>query len=153
MTTMQQDVVDLLVDQHRDTKDLFSKVAAAKGERRRALFEDLVRFLAVHESAEEVVVHPAARKRIAAGNEVVERRLREENEAKDALAELYDLGVDHPEFDGKLAALAEMVLAHAGNEEREEFTALRDSVSREELLRMANSLEAAEQVVSNGRMP
>ncbi|GAB3848941.1 hypothetical protein ACFPIJ_26205 [Dactylosporangium cerinum] len=52
-----------------------------------------------------------------------------------------------------MAALAALVLAHAGNEEWEEFTALCDSVSREELLRMANSLEAAEQVVSNGRMP
>ncbi len=153
MTTMQQDVVDLLVDQHRDTKDRFNKVAAAKGERRRVLFDDLVWFLAVHESAEEVVVHPAARNRIAAGNDVVERRLREENEAKHALAELHDLGVDHREFDGKLAALAEMVLAHASNEEQEEFTALRDSVSREELLRMAGSLKAAERRVPTSRTP
>ena len=147
MTTMQQSVVDLLVDQHREIKALFNKVAAAKGERRRALFDDLVRLLAVHESAEEVVVHPAVRNRIEAGSDVVERRLHEENEAKHALAELYDLGVDHRDFDRKLAALKDLVLAHADNEVAEEFAVLGASLPREELVRLARAFEAAQSIV------
>jgi hypothetical protein len=63
------------------------------------LFEDLVRLLAVHETAEEEAVHPTARRKLDHGEEAVENRLYEEDEAKRALAELYDLGVEHPEFD------------------------------------------------------
>ena len=40
-----------------------------------------------------------ARRKLDHGEEAVENRLYEEDEAKRALAELYDLGVEHPEFD------------------------------------------------------
>jgi hemerythrin superfamily protein len=139
-----QDVVDLLLAQHNEIKSLFSELRTARGERKRELFEDLVRLLAVHESAEEEVVHPAARRAISSGDEVVERRLHEEDEAKHQLAELYDLGVDHPEFDAKLAQLADAVVAHASREESEEFRSLREAVPAERLERMAGALKAAE---------
>lgn len=42
--------------------------------------------LAVHETAEEEVVHPAARRTLAGGNELVDDRLAEESEAKDMLS-------------------------------------------------------------------
>jgi hemerythrin superfamily protein len=60
----------------------------------------LVRLLAVHESAEEQILHPAARH--DAGDSVVDARLHEEDEAKHILSDLYDLGTDNPEFDTKL---------------------------------------------------
>jgi hemerythrin superfamily protein len=145
VTTMQeQDVVDLLLEQHNQVKSLFGQLINATGDQKRELFQELVRLLAVHESAEEQVVHPVARKQ--AGDEVVEARLREENEAKRALAELHDLGVDHPDFDVKLATLANAVLDHATHEEREEFPYLRQNVSAEQLRRMAGAVRAAEAI-------
>ena len=57
----QQDVVALLLEQHNQIKTLFNQVSTARGTQKRELFEDLVRLLAVHESAEEEVVHPAGR--------------------------------------------------------------------------------------------
>lgn len=83
-TKRDQDVVELLLAQHTQIKTLFGDISAAQGDRKRELFEDLVRLLAVHESAEEDVVHPIARRKIDAGDEVVDRRLREEDEAKHA---------------------------------------------------------------------
>jgi hypothetical protein len=56
----------------------------------------------------------------------------------------YDLGVDHPEFDAKLATLAEAVIAHATHEENDEFRYLRQNVPAERLQRMAGALKAAE---------
>lgn len=44
--------------------------------------------LAVHETAEEEIVHPAARRALPDGEAIVKARLQEENEAKKALAEL-----------------------------------------------------------------
>jgi hemerythrin superfamily protein len=140
----QQDVVDLLFEQHIQIKGLFSQVAAAQGARKRELFEDLVRLLAVHESAEEEVVHPAARRAVEDGDRFVEGRLHEEHEAKQALSDLYELGVEHPEFDTRLATLAEAVIAHATHEENEEFTYLRQNIPADKLQRMAGALKAAE---------
>ena len=145
VTTMQQqDVVDLLRDQHEQIKSLFGRVAAARGTEKRELFEQLVRLLAVHETAEEEVVHPAARRSVAGAEQMVDARLREEDEAKHALAALYDLGVDHPEFDGKLGMLAEAVIAHAEREEAEEFPRLREEISADQLRRMTGAVKAAE---------
>jgi hemerythrin-like domain-containing protein len=140
----QQDVVDLLMTQHNEIKSMFSRLSTAQGTEKRELFEDLVRLLAVHESAEEEVVHPAARRSIHDGDQVVDSRLHEEDEAKHALAELYKLGVDNPEFDGKLAMFRDAVLAHASREENDEFRYLRQNVPAERLERMAGAVKAAE---------
>jgi hemerythrin superfamily protein len=143
-TTGEQNVIDLLLAQHNQIKGMFADLATAQGDRKRELFHDLVRLLAVHESAEEQVVHPAARSK--AGEEVVEARLHEEDEAKHALSDLYDLGVDHPQFDVKLATLAKAVLEHAAHEEQEEFPRLAQDTSPEQLRRMAGAVRAAEAI-------
>ncbi|MFG2045708.1 DUF2795 domain-containing protein [Dactylosporangium sp. NPDC048998] len=144
--TQQRDVVEILLAQHTEIKDLFARVGDAQGARKKELFHDLVRLLAVHENAEEVIVHPAARDLIPGGGTVVEERLREEADAKRALADLYDLGVDHPEFDEHLGMLAESVLAHAAQEEYKEFAELRKHADVYRLRRMASAFEAAETV-------
>lgn len=141
-----QNVIDLLLAQHREIKHLFAAVAQAQGDEKRDLFNDLVRLLAVHESAEEQVVHPTARGKIEGGESIVDARLAEESDAKQALADLYDLGVDHPDFDAQLQMLAEEVIRHATAEETEEFVALRAMLSPAELTRMAGVVEAAESV-------
>lgn len=143
-TAREQNVVDLLLDQHQQIKTLFGQVATAHGAEKRERFEELVRLLAVHETAEEEVVHPTARRKITEGDQVVDRRLHEEDEAKRALAELYDLGVEHPEFDRRLAELADAVIMHATHEEQEEFPYLRQELSEEQLRRMAGAVRAAE---------
>jgi len=140
----EQDVVDLLIDQHGQIKKLFADVAAATGEQKRDLFHQLVRLLVVHESAEEQVVHPTARRKIENGDPIVSARLVEEDEAKHTLAELYDLGVDHPDFDMRLKEFSDAVVKHATAEETEEFMQLRTSLRPEELSRMAGVVRAAE---------
>ena len=56
------DVVALLMRQHGDIRNLFDEVEATGGEERRDAFRRPVRLPAVHETAEEEVVHPFARK-------------------------------------------------------------------------------------------
>jgi hemerythrin superfamily protein len=141
-----QDVVDVLVDQHNEIKRLFRELKSAKGEQKEDLFQGLVRLLAVHETAEEEVVHPIARRKIDRGAEVVDSRLREEQESKHALAELYDIGVDSPEFDRKLSALADLVIRHSDREADSEFTYLRKNLPAEQLRGMAVAVKAAEAI-------
>jgi Hemerythrin HHE cation binding domain len=142
--TRENDVVELLVDQHNEIRKLFGQLETAKGDRRRDLFEDLVRLLAVHETAEEEVVHPVARRKINMGDQVIDKRLAEEEQAKHKLGELHDLGIDHPAFDEKLVKLREDVLNHADREEMEEFSDLRRTLDPDQLRRMAQAVSAAE---------
>jgi hemerythrin superfamily protein len=144
-THAKPDVVDLLVSQHEHIRSLFATVEAATGKERQRAFEVLRRFLAVHETAEELVTHPRAR--IAeGGNPVVDARLEEETEAKKMLAELDGMDVGDAAFDAKLAAFRTAVLAHAEAEEREEFPLLRQDNDTGRLERMALAVKAAEAV-------
>lgn len=53
------DVVDFLVSQHQQIKAMFAETLAASGKAREKAFVELRRLLAVHETAEEEIVHPA----------------------------------------------------------------------------------------------
>lgn len=142
--TQGQDVVDLLLAQHMEVRRLFSAMEQATGDSRRDAFECLVRLLAAHETAEEEVVYPAVRQTVDDGDQLADARTAEESEAKTALADLEQRGVDDPEFDAKLGPARQLILTHAENEEREVFPKLRASNSPDQLQSMATGVRAAE---------
>ena len=132
------DVIDLLLAQHEEIADLFVELGRARGPHRRAQFDRLVRLLAVHESIEQLLVHPLARARLTDGDAVVDARTEEEDQAELDLQELHELGLEHDDFTTKLANLRDAVVEHAELEEEEEFDYLRDNVPPAELLRLAD---------------
>ncbi|MDQ0585430.1 hemerythrin domain-containing protein [Streptomyces rishiriensis] len=138
------DVVALLMRQHGDIRNLFDEVEATEGEERRDAFRRLVRLLAVHETAEEEVVHPFARRALSGGEKVVEDRLAEERAAKETLASLDDMDTDDPKFMLQLLKLRKDVQEHARAEERYEFTHIRRSTDAANLAAMAKAVKAAE---------
>ncbi len=103
-----------------------------------------MRLLAVHETAEEEVVHPFVRRSVAGGQEIVEDRLKEEREAKEMLAVLDDMDPDGPDFLPKLIELRRDVQMHARAEERYEFIHIRRSTDVTDLAAMAKAIKAAE---------
>jgi hemerythrin superfamily protein len=140
------DVVSFLKDQHEQVKSLFQEVRYTAGKERSAAFRALRRMLAVHETAEEEIVHPAARISLPGGDAIVTARLEEERKAKDALVELEKLDVDSQEFESKLSALEGDVLAHAAAEEMTEFDRLADQLDPTRLERMQRAVAFAEAV-------
>jgi hemerythrin superfamily protein len=146
MTTIEtgQDVISFLEQQHQQIKRLFAEVRATSGEQRQNTFTELRRLLAVHETAEEEVIHPAARKALPGGDAIVNARLQEENKAKKGLSELEALNPDSREFEAQLSTFAMDVLAHADAEERQEFGPLASSLDDEELTRLRRTVELAE---------
>lgn len=141
-----KDVVALLMQQHGEIRNLFDEVESTAGDRQREVFGRLVRYLAVHETAEEEVVHPFARRAFDGGEEVVGRRLEEEREAKEVLARLDGMDPDDPSFLPELLQLRAAVMAHARAEERYEFTQLRRHAQPAQLMAMAKGVKAAEAV-------
>jgi hemerythrin superfamily protein len=143
-TETQFDVVDLLLAQHARIEELFVLVAGSAGEARREAFGDLARLLAVHETAEEEVVHPLARRQADGGDALVDDRLEEERQAKEMLTALIDADPDDEAFDTALRLLRDAVLTHARYEERYEFPQLRAKVPAAQLRALAGAVRAAE---------
>lgn len=138
------DVVSFLKQQHEQVKSLFQRVFDSTGDAREEAFVALRRLLAVHETAEEEVVHPRARKSIPDGDSIVSARLEEENEAKKTLSELEKLDVNSTEFETQLRAFQADVVQHAEAEEHQEFSRLEQELEPEQLESMRRAAELAE---------
>ncbi|MFH8370083.1 hemerythrin domain-containing protein [Streptomyces sp. NPDC018031] len=130
--------------QHGDIRNLFDEVEHTAGDERRDAFRRLVRLLAVHETAEEEVVHPSARGAFDGSEQTVADRLEEERQAKEKLSRLDEMDTDDPTFVPTLLSLRTEVMEHARAEERYEFTQLRRHLEPERLARMAKAVKAAE---------
>jgi hemerythrin superfamily protein len=139
-----QDVVSFLKAQHEQIKTLFTRVLASSGKEREQAFLELRRLLAVHETAEEEIVHPRAKRELTGGEAVVEARLQEEHKAKEVLAELEKMDVDSTEFETKFRALQSDVIEHAEAEEHEEFEKLALELEDSQLERMRSAVRFAE---------
>jgi hemerythrin superfamily protein len=141
------DVVTFLKGQHNLIKDMFDDVLSANDPKaREKAFVDLRQLLAVHETAEEMVVHPRARKEVADGEQIVDARLKEEHAAKEQLSKLESMDIESKEFITELTKFRDAVIDHAENEENEEFDKLQRKLDSDDLGRMAKAVQAAEAI-------
>ena len=145
--TTGQDVVDYLKAQHETIRQAFTATLdAPDATARREAFTRLRTLLAVHETAEEMMVHPRVRRKVEGGDAVVDARLAEEHDSKVALSELERLDIDTAEFSKGLIHLQAAVLEHAEKEETEEFPLLTEHLEAGELQRMAVAVQVAERI-------
>jgi uncharacterized membrane protein/hemerythrin superfamily protein len=137
-----RDVIDEVLKDHDEIKTLFAEVESGTGDEKREHFEALVRKLAVHETAEQEIVHPLLRQ--ADNGNVRDERLSEEKEAERELTELQRMGPEDPSFEMRLKKLQADVLEHAAAEESDEHPRIRASVDAERLRKLAVAFRAAE---------
>lgn len=138
------DVIRVLLEQHAQIHDLCSKVTSSTGEEKKEAFDALRALLAVHETAEEMVLRPVTSKAAAEG--VADARNQEEAEANAVLAKLEDLDVSSADFDTEFSKFAASVDEHAEAEEREEFPAVLANCTDEERQTMGTKVKAAEAI-------
>lgn len=138
------DIVRLLLEQHALIRDLFVQVRAAEGEHRRRLFDELRALLAVHETAEEMILRPVSAD--AAGGAVADARNQEEADANRVLADLERLDVDGSAFDTMFEDFQLLVEEHADAEEREEFPHVLRACDETQRHGMGTLLKAAQAV-------
>lgn len=141
------EVVAFLKAQHNLIEDMFDEVSfASDPAAREEPFTALRQLLAVHETAEEMVVHPRVRRDADAGDAVVDARLEEEHEAKQQLSKIEELDITSDEFIDELAKLREAVLDHAENEENNEFPYLEKVLDADDLKSMTIAVKAAQAI-------
>jgi len=140
----ESNAVTFLKEQHDTIRDLFRSVASSSGDARRRAFEPLVRLLAVHETAEEMVVYPALKAHGDEARDVAEARIAEEDQAKKKLTDLERMNPDSSEFEELFTEVRSAVEQHAASEEREVFPLLEAIRDEGQLRRMRAGLALAE---------
>jgi hypothetical protein len=133
------DIIDVLLDQHEQLREVMAEVEATTGAERAAAFERFATMIETHEESEQRVVHPVTSD-LLDGAEIAELRIDEEEEANAVLAQLRSLDPGGKEFAARFTALRESVLEHAQSEEAEEFPRLRELLPQDQLLTMADQL-------------
>jgi hemerythrin superfamily protein len=141
------EVVAFLKAQHNLIEDMFDQVLhASDPHAREKPFVQLRQLLAVHETAEEMVVHPRVRRELDAFDSVVDARLEEEHDAKELLSKIEKIDITSQQFIDELTKLRDVVLDHALHEETYEFPKLQEELDTDELKRLTAAVRAAEAI-------
>ncbi len=141
------EVIGFLTAQHNLIEDMFDQVLLASDpEAREKPFVQLRQLLAVHETAEEMIVHPRVRREVDASDSIVDARLEEEHDAKELLSSIEKLDITSQEFIEELTKLRDAVLDHAQHEETYEFPKLQKELNADELKRLGAAVRAAEAI-------
>lgn len=126
-----QDVVEVILKDHRTMEELFRRMRSVEADRAGAL-DKFSALLIAHGEAEESEVYGALKRFKDVDNEEVEHGKEEHaegNEALLALLEVDDVGSD--EWDARLEDLVKAVSHHVDEEERTILNGARENVSDE----------------------
>jgi hemerythrin-like domain-containing protein len=158
MTEAQQDVVDVLTADHREFDRIFTQLEGLLGRsdpeslrRKRELVDEVTIGLVKHSVAEETQVYPRVEKQV--DKDEAEHAKEEHAEAEETMKRLERMDPEDPEFDAVVAELIREIRHHVQEEESRMFTELRASFSRDELVDMAEKVEAVKKIAPTRAHP
>ncbi|MEV0201543.1 hemerythrin domain-containing protein [Nonomuraea sp. NPDC050691] len=145
----QQDVISVLVTDHREVEQMFAELDTMIGaidERPKTLAEQVVIELVRHAVAEEAYLYPAVREHVEGGDELADRETAEHAEAEETMKRLEKLEPGDEDFWPVMEKLMREIRHHVQEEEGELFPKLRASCSAEELTELGAKVERAKKV-------
>jgi hemerythrin superfamily protein len=143
-----QDLIDVLVGDHRTIEDLFLELESVgwQPQRIRDVVDVTVAELMRHSFAEEQHLYPAARRCLDGGGELAERALAEHRAAERLMSELMSTDVEHPVFATLVSRLIREVREHMSEEESELFPRLRAGCEPEVLVNLGTEVLSAKKL-------
>ena len=142
--TTGRNVVDVIAEQHRTLLALCDRLTG-DGEDRRRVAEVVVAALSRHLSAEEQYLYPAVRRAVPDGDRLADRELAEDHELLVALRRLDRARPADPGFDEVAADVTAAVRRHVEADAAELLPLLLQMVPVEDLIRVGNRVETAEE--------
>ncbi|GAA2080241.1 hemerythrin domain-containing protein [Streptomyces albiaxialis] len=125
-----QDVLELLVGDHRETERMFAAFEASRDPvRRRELVDLVVAGLERHSAAEEEHLYPVVRRVLPDGDEIAARELAEHAEVGRTIDALDGADPTDTAFARDVATLMRQVQEHVVEEENEVFPRLRAALT------------------------
>ena len=144
---MPENVIDLLVHDHREATELVERILVTdEGGRRRELADQLIAELVRHSVVEETVVYPVIGAELEDGADAVAHDTEEHKQLERLMKQLEGLDAAAPEFLQTVQELKEVLADHVQDEEEEQFPALRQKLSDERLQTMGGAVEALKKV-------
>jgi len=137
---MPADVVELIMNDHREVERLF-EVLKTEPSKRPNLLPVLTTLLTAHSRAEEAEVYPAAAE--AGGDDEVAHSQEEHVEADQLLAELAATDPDSPQFETALENLVAAITHHVEEEESTVLPGLKSRVSQDRLAELGEAFLAS----------
>ncbi|HEX6888406.1 MAG TPA: hemerythrin domain-containing protein [Candidatus Nanopelagicales bacterium] len=140
-----QDVLDLLVAEHRQVEELLAALEGADAPTVRAeLRDELVAQIVRHSVAEEAYVYPVVREHVPNGAEAVEHDMEEHDELEHLLKRLEGLDPADPAFDVVLHEVRTTLADHIADEEIGQFPQLRAVTPADELVALREKVQRIE---------
>jgi hemerythrin-like domain-containing protein len=138
---MAADVVDLIMQDHREVERLFDELKD-NPEKRVGLVPVLTTLLSAHSRAEESEVYPVAAKEADEADEVAHSQ-QEHVEADQLLAKLAATDPESADFDKVLQNLIDAVSHHVEEEETKVLPGMRTNLSDERRLQLGEAFAAS----------
>ena len=147
-TGRQDDVLDLLTQEHREVEDLVDQLSMPGTEEfdPRDIADVVIASLVRHSVAEEMYVYPAMREHLEDGESQVEHDIVEHQAVEETLKELEGLEPDDKRFPEVVDELRALLADHVRDEEEEQFPGLREKIPAEELVELRKKVEMAEKL-------
>ncbi len=139
-----RNVVDVIAEQHRTLLGLCDRLTG-DGADRRKVAEVVVAALSRHLSAEEQYLYPAVRKVVPDGDLLADRELAEDHDLLVILRRLDGAGPDDASFDELAGDVAAAVRRHVDADAAELLPLLTQMAPVEDLIRIGNRVETAEE--------
>ncbi len=144
---MPLDVIQLLSKDHLEITELLDQLdEARRAEDLHRLFIEIAGRMTAHESAEQAVVYPALVAARPEAQPAAERRLGEQAEVNELLAEMRRLEPATAGFEKRAGALALELRAHFATEEERLFPQLRDAFTPAQLAELAERVTEAKRM-------
>lgn len=138
---MSEDVVDLIMQDHREVERLFEELRTHP-EKRALLVPAMSAVLLAHSRAEENEVYPVARDEAGETDEVAHSQ-KEHAEAEELLERLAGLEPRDPEFDRVLEKLIEAVTHHVEEEESTLLPGMRERLDEGRRVELGRAFAAS----------
>ena len=144
---MSENVIDLLVTDHREVVTAVEAVLATEDPaQRRELTDAIIGQLVRHSVAEETVVYPVMRQSLPDGDEAVEHDTKEHKELEVIMKNLESADAATPLFTELVGQLKEVLDDHVKDEEEEQFPLLRQHLDDERLVEMGAAVETLKKI-------
>jgi hemerythrin superfamily protein len=143
-----QDLVDVLVSDHRTVEDLFVEMErdGRDGDRWRDLVDVTIAELMRHAVAEEQYLYPAVRRYLDRGDELADRELTGHRETERLMDDLMGTDVMHPDFRPLVGRLIRQVRLHMHEEESVLFPRLREACDAGTLVDLGTGVLSAKKL-------
>jgi hemerythrin-like domain-containing protein len=137
-----RNVIDVIGEQHRELIELGDRLVREPGKKLRDV---VVATLSRHLSAEEQYLYPAVRRVVPGGDELAARELAQDHGLLVALQQLQRADLSDEAFARLAAEVAAAVRRHVADDAEELLPVLAQMVPIEDLIRVGNRIEVAEE--------